>query len=179
MQNQNDMPWQFWGIFKGHGLNHQVTGMPHFFLGEGFWKQDLVKHPPQKKAKKKCIRKKTPKKNGSEKKHPTKLMDPPKTFLSESWRNSAGSGIQTPPSGRWLCQLQRLWRCERYHSGCFHCSWVNFFRKKHPFEVGFGNTEAKALEGLIETKVYEWLSWFIFVFPPKYRKFISFKIKTW
>lgn len=43
------------------------------------------------------VPKKTPKKNGSEKKHPTKLMDPPKTFLSESWRNSAGSGIQTPP----------------------------------------------------------------------------------
>lgn len=68
------MPWQFWGIFKGHGLNHQVTDMPHFFLGEGFWKQDLVKHPPKKKAKKKCIRKKRPKK-----------MVPKKNTLQNYW----------------------------------------------------------------------------------------------
>ena len=185
-QNQNDMPWPFcWhGDLQRLGGSSKVTAWitkwptcPIFFskvfLGEGFWKQDLVKHP-EKKRQKKWIRKK----------NPTKWI--PKNLFCWILAELCGLASKRPRSqrcqmpnfgvflpkktdGRWLCQLQRLWGCEWSHSGCFHCSWVIFFRKK-TLEVR-RQYWAKALEGLIETENYKWTELIhIRISPQQYTK---------
>ena len=161
-QNQNDMPWPFcWhGDLQRLGGSSKVTAwitkwptcpifLSKVFLGEGFWKQDLVKHP-EKKRQKKMDPKKKPYK-----------MDPQKPFLL----NLGGTlrvGIQTPPvHNDARCPTLEFFCQKKLMAGDYasynDCGVVNgltadafivagwFFSGKKPLRWG-GNTEPKLLK---------------------------------